>query len=298
MLNKNYISKARIFCLSLFLMFAVSAFAQIETAKTSSNGRVSKQTLESKLMAREMPYNLILPKNYNESASKEMRYPVIYLLHGLTGHFNNWAELTKLSDYAENYDYIIVMPEGNDGWYTDSVSVSNDKYESYIVKELIPEIDKKYRTKAERKNRSIAGLSMGGYGSVKFGLKYPEMFTLVGSFSGALGVTELTDKNAAAWVSKSVMSVYGEAESETRKANDIFKMIREIKPENVKNLPFIYQSCGTEDFLIQNNRDFVVLMAANKIPHEYRELPGVHDWKFWDDQVQEFLRLSVKFISK
>lgn len=293
-----YRFKPQILFLSLFLMLSVSAFAQTETPKTVANPKVSKQTLDSKLMAREMPYNLILPKNYNEESSKETRFPVIYLLHGLTGHFNNWAELTKLSDYAENYNYIIVMPEGDNGWYTDSAGAPNDKYESYIVKELIPEVDKKFRTKAERKNRAIAGLSMGGYGSLKFGLKYPEMFALVGSFSGALGITEITDKNADAWISKSVMSVYGDAENETRKANDIFKIVREMTPEKVKNLPFIYESCGTEDFLIKNNRDFVMLMAEKKIPYQYRELPGGHDWKFWDDQVQEFLRLSEKFIAK
>ena len=104
-------------------------------------------------------------------SQKETRYPVIYLLHGLTGHYNNWAEKTKLEQYAANYNYIIVMPEGDNGWYTDSATVPNDKYESYIIKELIPEIDKKYRTKADRQNRAIAGLSMGGYGSIKIRFK-------------------------------------------------------------------------------------------------------------------------------
>jgi S-formylglutathione hydrolase FrmB len=299
MIKTNYKLKLQFLLLSLFLVSAVSIFGQTVKTKTDdSAGKVSKQILDSKLMAREMPYNLLLPKNYNDEANKAARFSVIYLLHGLTGHYNNWAENTKLEQYAANYNYIIVMPEGNNGWYTDSVGVPNDKYESYIVKELIPEIDKKYRTKAERKNRAIAGLSMGGYGSLKFGLKYPEMFALAGSFSGALGITEITDKNADAWVSKSVMSVYGDAESETRKANDIFKFVREITPEKVKNLPFIYVDCGTEDFLIKNNRDFIWLLAEKKILHEYRELPGAHDWKFWDSQVQEFLRLSDKFIAK
>ncbi len=298
-MRNNYMFKRQFLLLSLFLALTFSAFAQkTETAKTNSAGRVSKQILGSKLMAREMPYNLLLPKNYNDESSKEMRFPVIYLLHGLTGHFNNWAELSKLEEPAANYNFIIVMPEGNDGWYTDSVNVPNDKYESYIVKELIPEIDKKYRTQAMRGSRAIAGLSMGGYGSLKFGLKYAEMFALAGSFSGALGITDITDKNSTPWISKSVMSVYGEAASETRKANDIFRIVRETKPENIKNLPFIYQDCGTEDFLIQNNRDFAALLTEKKIPHEYRQLPGAHNWKYWNSQVEEFLRVSEKFIGK
>ena len=84
--------------------------------------------LNSKLMAREMPYRVILPANYE--SEKSGKYAVIYLLHGLTGHFDNWADKTKLKDYAANYNYIIVMPEGNNGWYSDSATAANDKYES------------------------------------------------------------------------------------------------------------------------------------------------------------------------
>ena len=96
--------------------------------------------LDSKLMARQMPYRVILPTDYD--ADKAQKYAVIYLLHGLTGHFDNWDESTKLKEYAAAYKYIFVQAEGDNGWYSDSATVPNDKYESYIVKELIPEIDK------------------------------------------------------------------------------------------------------------------------------------------------------------
>lgn len=253
--------------------------------------------LDSKLMAREMPYRVILPVNYKNSNEKTF-YSTIYLLHGLTGHFDNWADKTKLADYAEKYNYIIVMPEGDNGWYSDSASVPNDRYESYIVKELIPEIDKKFRTVADRQHRAVAGLSMGGYGAVKFGLKYAEMFSLTGSFSGALGAATLTEKEVGTTgtIAASILSVYGIAKSQTRQANDIFQIIKEISPDKIKSLPFIYLDCGTEDFLYQNNRDFANLLQEKKIPHEFRELPGGHNWMFWDSQIQEFLELSKKFI--
>lgn len=241
-----------------------------------------------------MPYKIILPSKYNTEKTK--RYGVIYLLHGLTGHYDNWTAKTKIADYAAHYNYIIVTAEGDDGWYSDSVTKANDKYESYIVKELIPEIDKKFRTVANKNNRSIAGLSMGGYGAIKFGLKYPEMFSLVGSFSGALPATGWTDKNSAAWLSKSIMTVFGDAAHETRYANDIYKIVREMPDANKKTLPFIYLDCGTEDFLIQPNRDFAALLFEKKIPHEFRQLPGKHDWNYWNSQVQEFLELSEKFV--
>jgi len=244
-----------------------------------------------------MPYRVVLPSGYKVSNEKTF-YPVIYLLHGLTGHFNNWTDSSKLSDYNSKHNFIIVTPEGNNGWYTDSATVANDKYESYIIKELIPEIDKKFRTQTDRNHRVVAGLSMGGYGSIKFGLKYPEMFTLVGSFSGALGAASLTEKEVGTKgvIAESILGVYGAADSETRKQNDAFKLIREMPADKIRNLPFIYVDCGTEDFLFQSNRDFVNLLVEKKVRHEYRQLPGAHDWKFWDAQIQEFLELSEKFV--
>lgn len=256
--------------------------------------------LDSKLMNREMPYRVILPKDYQ--IKKTEKYPVIYLLHGLTGHFNDWTDKTQIVEYASDYNYIIVMPEGNDGWYSDSATVENDRYESYIIQELIPDIEKKFPAAQNRENRAVAGLSMGGYGSLKFGLKYPDKFILTGSFSGALKAAELSVKQAEAskWnaLIDSIKNVYGDDDSETRKQNDIFKIVKAKSADDLRNLPFFYIDCGTEDGLISANRDFVMLLAEKKIPHEFRELPGVHNWIFWDSQVQEFLRVSRKFIGR
>ncbi len=281
--------------LLLVFSFSSALFAQQATQQAEKSAvTVQDLKLNSKLMARQMPYKIILPSKYN--AEKTKRFAVIYLLHGLTGHYDNWTSKTKIAEFAAQYNYIIVTAEGDDGWYSDSVTKANDKYESYIVKELIPEIDKNFRTVAERNHRSIAGLSMGGYGAIKFGLKYPEMFSLVGSFSGALPATGWTDKNSAAWLSKSIMTVFGDAAHETRLTNDIYKIVREMPDAKKKTLPFIYLDCGTEDFLILPNRDFATLLFEKKIPHEFRQLPGKHDWNYWNSQVQEFLKISGKFV--
>src|SRR6185503_14920080 len=89
------------------------------TSQTPVNSRVQTIQFESKLVGKTLPYNVLLPANYNQPDSKTKRYPVIYLLHGLTGHYTNWIEKTKLVDYTAPYEFIIIMPEGNDGWYTD-----------------------------------------------------------------------------------------------------------------------------------------------------------------------------------
>jgi len=286
-------SPGRIFSTAILLAvasFFVSAVSAQVSAKPSLPSTVSEQKLASRLMGRDMPYRVIVPQRYNESA--QSRYPVVFLLHGLTGHYNNWTELTKLANYLAGYDIIVVTPEGGDGWYTDSVSSVNEKWESYIVKELIPEVDNKFRTLAIREKRAIAGLSMGGFGSLKLGLKYPDKFVLAGSFSGALGAAQITEKQFPGAIGKTIDGIFGPADSETRKSNDIFSIVRDLSPEKMKAIPFIYLDCGTEDFLFQNNREFVDLLIEKKVPHEYRQLPGVHDWKYWDKQVQEFLRIA------
>lgn len=277
----------------LFCALMLPIYAQAQSVK------VEDFKLDSKLMARQMPYRVALPKNYAANSSE--RFPVIYLLHGLTGHYDNWGDKTKISEYLAPYNFIVVMPEGDNGWYTDSISVPNDKYESYIVKELIPEIDSKFRTNSQRDGRIIAGLSMGGYGSLKFGLKHPEMFTLVGSFSGALGAASWSEKTVGnSWkaLTDSVMSVYGADDSQTRKDNDIYKIVRELPADRIKTLPFMYVDCGTEDFLIVLNREFAALLTEKKIPHEYRQLPGAHEWQYWESQIQEFFEVAEKNLNK
>ena len=271
-----------------------SAFAQKASAEITRSApdqlAVREEKLASRLLGRNVPFRVLAPLDYDQKGSESARYDVIYLLHGLFGHFDNWTTKTSLARYAATYRFIIVMPEGGDGWYTDSVKVPSDKYESYIVKELIPEIDKRFRTFADRDHRVIAGLSMGGYGAIKFGLRHPEMFSLVGSFSGALDAPLRGQDGSTLWAT--LLPVYGPLGSTTRRQNDIFTLLRNA-PDRA-TLPFIYLDCGTDDMFITTNREFDSLLIEKKIPHEYRELPGKHDWKYWDQQVQEFLRLASR----
>jgi len=250
---------------------------------------------ESRLVGASLPYNVILPSDYKRGASKRKRYPVLYLLHGLGGSANDWvSSRAHLADYAAQYPFIVVVPEGKDGWYTDGV-VPNEKFESYFVEELIPDVDRRFRTIASREGRAVAGLSMGGYGSLKFGLKHPELFAFAASMSGALAAPSWTPEMALPeFVKPSLARVYGPAASDVRRANDIFRIVRETPPGRVASLPYFYLDCGTEDFLISNSRDFSALLIEKKIPHEFRELPGTHSWPYWDRQVQEVLKLAAQ----
>ena len=260
---------------------------------TAPAQRVETVKFESKFVNAVLPYNVVLPKDYDTAHAT--RYPVLYLLHGLTGHYSDWVSRTNVADYASHYRLIVVTPEGNDGWYTDSATVATDKYESYILKELIPDVQQRYRTIEARYGRSIAGLSMGGYGSLKFGLKSPETFIFAGSMSGAFGVTRLGEKEMAASRWETSLKLFGPVGSETRKANDLVEIINNLTAAKISSLPFFYFDCGTEDSdrIFPSNRELAALMAAKKIPHEYRELPGDHSWGYWDQQVREVLKIAA-----
>ena len=269
-----------------FLSIALLTFCLTQIA----SARVETVRLQSKLVNATLPYNVILPADYDTARST--RYPVLYLLHGLTGHYSDWISRTNVADYAAEYRLIVVMPEGNDGWYTDTAS---EKYESYISQELVPDVQQRYRTIEARYGRAIAGLSMGGYGAIKFGLKSPQMFVFAASVSGAFGVTRFTEQDGVPrW--ESISKVFGPTGSDTRKANDLFELIEKMTPAQISSLPYFYFDCGTEDAarIFTYNRQLSALMYEKKIPHEYRELPGDHSWGYWDRQVQEILRIAAQ----
>lgn len=289
--NNNFIQTFA----GLFLI-CLSAFAVHgqETAKAVQNG-FTEAARNSKSLAREVSYRIILPAAYQES--KNQRFPVLYLLHGRGGNFQDWTNLTKIAQYSLSYNFIIVMPDGGrESWYADNANLPGQNYESYIIKELIPEIDRRYRTLADRQNRIIAGLSMGGYGAVKFGLKYPEKFFLAGSFSGAMDAVVKTQNYKH--LIKSIADVFGEENSRARKDNDIFGIINEASAEKIKEFPFFFVVCGTEDHQFQSNRDFSALLSEKKVPHEYRQKPGAHNWAFWDEEAREFLRFADKLMTR
>ncbi|HWS55445.1 MAG TPA: alpha/beta hydrolase family protein [Pyrinomonadaceae bacterium] len=270
------------------LLFGPAAFGQ------SAARRHETVAFESKLVGAALPYHVVLPADYHAESSKQTRYPVLFLLHGLGGSANDWvSERARLAEHAAAHRLIVVVPEGRDNWYTDSATAPREKFESYFIEELLPDVGRRFRTAAGREGRAVAGLSMGGYGALKFGFKHPEKFALAASMSGALGAASwVPTESLPAFVRPSLARVYGPAGSPTRAANDLFRLAREAAPERVAALPYLYLDCGTEDFLIANNRDFSALLLERKIPHEYRQLPGRHDWPYWDRQVREVLKLA------
>ncbi|MBS1850591.1 MAG: esterase family protein [Acidobacteria bacterium] len=271
----------RVLLSGLFVLWVICLGSSQTPSPGLESPQVQDATLQSQALGREIRYRVILPAHYAEGG----RFPVLYLLHGLYGDYLNWDTRTGLENYARHYDLLIVMPDAGNSWYTNSAGVAADKFEDFLVKDLIPEVDNKYRTIRDQHARAIAGLSMGGYGAIKFALKYPGLFRFAGSLSGALNAAQDLDAQRAEFRDK-LVEVFGPAQSKTRKENDVFQLLKGL-PAGGKT--YFYLACGSSDFFLPVNRAFAEQLAAGKFSYEYHETAGGHTWEYWDQAVQPLL---------
>ncbi len=253
--------------------------------------------LESRLMKRQMPFRILLPEDYPNSRS---RFPVLYLLHGLFGSFENWTDLTSIAENPARRGLIIVMPEGANSWYTDGNS-AEDRYESYLIKELIPKVDEEFRTIRNTEGRAIAGLSMGGYGAFKFALKFPRLFEFAASVSGAFDAPDWrSELQGPDWKEfrVSITRVFGAANSKIRADNNLSLITENLSHTEIENLPFLYFDCGMNDGFIAANEKLSRLFAKTGVNQEFRALPGGHDWEYWNKRSSFLLDLAIHRLSK
>ncbi len=274
---------------TLTLFFAFLLFPLVACGQATQTVQ-----FKSNLINAELPYEVALPPDYNLAASATKRYPVLYLLHGLGGNPRQWINLGA-REQAARYGLIIVMADGRDSFYTDSASAPTEKFESYFVRELVPDVDRRFRTLATREGRAVGGLSMGGYGALKYGVKYPEMFAVAASMSGAIAVSSWRKaEDLPASLRPLLVNIFGAPDSPTHTANDLFRLLTAMPAERIAQLPFLYLDCGTEDFLFESNRQFARLLNERKIKHEYRELPGGHEQRYWRRQLPEVLETVAR----
>lgn len=222
----------------------------------------------SKQMNKDIPVTVILPDNYNENN----KYSVIYTLHGYSGSNKNFIEKTPIGMLADKYDIIYVSPDANyDSWYVDSNLIKDSKYMTFISKELIENIDMKYKTISNAKNRAITGLSMGGYGAFYIGLHNQNVFGNIGSMSGGL----IPEEYKGNWgISKYINSNWDEY--------NIDKLAHKLLATKT-NIIF---DCGVDDFFIEANRKVHKKLLDLKIKHDYIERDGAHNWNYWSNSIK------------
>jgi S-formylglutathione hydrolase FrmB len=275
-----------------FLLCAVAAGAA-EVSKGVPASNIRTLSFQSEALGEPRYFNILLPADYETSTR---RYPTLYLLHGYGDDHTAWSYMTNLSHYAARHRVIVVMPDGSRSFYVNSVAEPKAKFEDYIVKDLIRHVDGHFRTIPLPRARAVAGLSMGGYGAAFLGLKHWRTYAAIGAFSGALGIAHaMPDSPAnadAARRTAKMMAPFGAPGSAERAARDPFALLEKVPPAS---LPMMYIACGGQDFLLEQNRAFVELLAKKNLPYEYREVsPRVHAWDFWDDQVRIFLEMIAR----
>jgi len=261
--------------------------ASPRSAKQHSEVTLKSVSFHSASLSQEMHYVVLLPVGYNTS---EQRYPVLFLLHGLYGDDQNWSTRTSLAKYARSLHLIIAMPDAGNSWYVNSATHPEEKYEDYIVKDFIEEIDTQYRTIREGYARAIAGLSMGGYAAVKFSLKYPNLFAYAGGISAALDAPGDLDETHPEF-RDSLRKAFGEAGNPFRPQNDVFALLSRA---DMRDLPYFYLDCGSGDMFLEVNRKFVARLQQLKSPYEFHELQGGHTWNYWDAAIERFLYMLAR----
>jgi S-formylglutathione hydrolase FrmB len=244
------------------------------------------------LGGKEVPLSVILPAGYDAS---EKRYPVLYLLHGYTAHYSDWVANTHIIQYARRYQEIIAMPETGTSWYVNNYANPQLKWQDYFIYDVIPYVDQHYRTRANRRGRAIAGTSMGGYGALFLGLKYHAMFAAAASLSGVVTTPEpsFVQYVTSKLDEQVIESDFGPFGSQARDENDLFKRVRQVPPSA---MPELYLSIGTSDKYLGTNREFVKLLDSMGVDLRYRELPGGHDWRLWDAELETVLAFQADAI--
>jgi S-formylglutathione hydrolase FrmB len=239
-------------------------------------------TFHSKSLDRDMSYWVVLPEGYQAHPSQQ--YPTLYLLHGHGGAPTESIQNGHLLDYIRPYHWILAMPDGKDSYYMNSAEKSGDRFEDYIVRDVADDVEAKFRAVPKREGRMLAGISMGGFGAEKIGLRHPEIYRLIGALSSPADATRRKFSYRRPINSFVFWKDFGPMNSQTRKDNDPFLLAASADP---KALPFFYLGCGTKDNLEKVDHQLARLFTERHIPHTYREFSGGHDWGYWDQALQD-----------
>ncbi len=218
--------------------------------------------------------NIIVPDNVNSETK------TLWLLHGMHGDHASWTNGSSVGRYVRNKNIAVIMPAAENSFYSDMVHGYD--YYTYVSRDLPEFIHKTFRLSADRDKNFVAGLSMGGYGAFKLALRNPNSYAAAISLSGCLDILRTVKGNS---LSKIAISNWGENPYEAIKGSfeDIYYAIDNF-PEDAEK-PRLFASCGTEDFLYQDNLDFCDFMKDKPFDFSFYEGPGAHTWIFWDEWI-------------
>ena len=212
----------------------------------------------------------------------------LYLLHGFSGSSIDWLFGSRVQDLAIKYNLAIIMPSGDNSFYLDGQATGR-AYGRFIGEELVSYIAKTFNLSQKREDIYIGGLSMGGFGAIHTGLQYPMSFHKVVGLSSALIIHNIKNKEADFIDGIANYEYYtlcfGDLKLLEASENNPEVLYRKLKEEGTR-IPPIYMACGTEDFLLHENRMFHEFLQSQNADVDYHESEGIHDWKFWNEYLE------------
>ncbi|CAH8720172.1 esterase family protein [Paenibacillus thiaminolyticus] len=209
-------------------------------------------------------------------------HKTLFLLHGLSDDHTIWVRRTSIERYAALKGIAVVMPQVHRSFYTDMTH--GLRYWTFLTEELPAKARSFFPLSAKREDNYVAGLSMGGYGAMKWALSYPERFAAAASLSGSLDVADPALRER---IREDARLIYGEGDINGT-PNDLFCLLEQAD-RHPGPKPKLFQCCGTEDFLYQDNLRFREAVRHTGFEHTYAEGPGDHTWEYWDARIQDVL---------
>jgi S-formylglutathione hydrolase FrmB len=291
-------SRAAIFLFSLLVVFLWITLGQVSTAFAA--GRAECRAVPSKILGHPVPYCVFLPPSYDSGPARE--FPVLYFLHGLGENAQTllnaggWNLIENLWEQKQIGEFLIVAPGAGRSFYVNSRD-GRVRYEDFFIREFLPFIESHYHIHAVRHDRGLDGISMGGYGALRFAFRYPRLFGSVSAHSAAL-VPKLPEVQTSSPQQEALSRMMGSAfgspfDRAFWNRNNPFTLVENgARPEGMK----IDFDCGTEDQFgfDAGAQAFHNLLAAKKIPHEFHLYPGGHDWTYF----AEHFPASLEFHSR
>ena len=252
-----------------------------------------QMSILSKSLMCTVPVNVILPADKmvfpGMPEPPEKPFKTLYLLHGVFGSYIDWVNGTRIQRYAEEHDLAVVMPSGDNAFYVDQPG-ANNYYGEFVGKELVELTRKMFPLSRKREDTFIGGLSMGGYGAMRNGLKYWENFGCIVALSGALLVEDMAKRtnDDPFFLNRRdyAEACFGDLSKILDSDRNPKYLVRQLKKEG-RPIPRIYMACGDADSLLPANQGMAAFLKEQGADVTFEVGPGAHEWDFWDTYIRK-----------
>lgn len=290
--SRHQLSAIAVLCFVLVLLIGCvnKEVERPDHPRVSSNVVLRDVVFRSAALGREMRYRVALPA----FIPSHQKLPVVYLLHGGGGSFRDWSNYSDVMRFADA-GLVLVMPQGDYSYYVNAVERPSDRYEDYIVQDLLSDVETRFPIAKGRPNRAIVGVSMGGFGAMRIALSHPDLFVFAGALSPAIDVPRRPfsiRRPQQYWAQRSIFGPWG---SDARRRNDPFLLARSV---DAAKAPYLFLACGEGEGLLPANRQFAAVLMEQHLRYEFHVVPGGHDWRQWNKQLPSLFERLLRCMGR